>query len=56
MPAERSSRYDNCIFAALSRQETAQLHASSTPFELNYGDVLFESGDRLRHVYFPTAV
>jgi len=55
MRADRSSQYGNNILTALSPREAAQLHASCRTLELNYGDVLFDAGDRLRHVYFPTS-
>jgi len=55
MRADRSSQYGNNILTALSPREAAQLHASCRTLELSYGDVLFDAGDRLRHVYFPTS-
>jgi len=55
MPADPGPHFDNSIFAALPRREAARLRAGCTTFELKYGKVLFEPGERLRYVYFPTS-
>ncbi len=44
----------NKILGALSRPDARRLVASCTVLELGYGDVLFEPGERLQYVYFPT--
>jgi CRP-like cAMP-binding protein len=45
----------NKILGALSSAEFQRLAPHLQPFELPLGHVLYESGDVLSHVYFPTA-
>ena len=56
MPSTSSipSPTENRLLAALPREEYARIlpHLGSTSFEL--GEILYESGGRLEHVYFPT--
>ena len=54
MRADPRLHFANSIFAALPHREAARLLAGCTTFELNYGKVLFEPGERLRYVYFQT--
>jgi CRP-like cAMP-binding protein len=44
----------NHLLAALPAKVFARLRADLEPVELNYGEVLYEPGNRIRHVYFPT--
>src|ERR1022692_1343808 len=44
----------NHLLAALSPAEHERLSPHLEPISLRLGNVLYESGDRLRYVYFPT--
>jgi PAS domain S-box-containing protein len=44
----------NSLLAALPRKDYQRLHAGLEPVQLNYGEVLYEPGDPIRHVYFPS--
>jgi hypothetical protein len=44
----------NQLLAALSPAEHERLTPELALISLSLGEVLYESGDRLRHVYFPT--
>lgn len=44
----------NHLLAALPAKEFERLRASLETVKLTYGEVLYEPGDRIRHVYFPT--
>jgi len=46
---------DNLLLAALPEQELARWLPDLEPVELPLGTVLYESGGRLGHVYFPTS-
>jgi len=43
----------NSLLAALQRKDYLRLHAGLEPVTLTYGEVLYEPGDPIRHVYFP---
>ncbi len=44
----------NLLLARLPEAESRRLNALCEPVELSFGDILCESGERIRHVYFPT--
>ncbi len=44
----------NHLLAALPRKEFARIESDLEPVSFALGDVLYESGDKLTHVYFPT--
>ncbi|GAB4507966.1 MAG: Crp/Fnr family transcriptional regulator [Sulfuricaulis sp.] len=46
-------RISNSVLQALSRKGNRRLLANSEQVGLVYGDILNESGDQIRHVYFP---
>ena len=43
----------NRLLAALPKKDYQRLLAESEPVTLSFGDILFEPGDHIRHVYFP---
>jgi hypothetical protein len=43
----------NRLLAVLPKKEYQRLLPDLEPVTLTFGDILFETGDRLRHVYFP---
>lgn len=43
----------NRLLAALPRVEYRRLLASLEPIALTFGEILYEPGDAIRHVYFP---
>jgi CRP-like cAMP-binding protein len=45
---------DNLILGALSAASKARIYPHLQPVKMPLGKVLYESGDALRHVYFPT--
>jgi CRP-like cAMP-binding protein len=45
----------NMLLAALPRREQDQLFSFLEPVALEFGKVLYEPGERIRHVYFPTS-
>lgn len=51
--AAQSDPVANTLLAALPRQDYQRLHAGLEPVTLTYGEVLYEPGDPLLHVYFP---
>src|SRR5512140_3495334 len=53
MPAPQSPN-QNHLLAALPTAEFERLAPHLDPVELLLGDVLYESGGQLQHVYFPT--
>jgi CRP-like cAMP-binding protein len=44
---------ENNLLAALSRNDRGRLIAGLDPVMLKFGDVLYEPGEKIRHVYFP---
>lgn len=53
--APAASQRRNLLLAALPVNESRRLIAHCEPVELAFGEVLYEIGDRVRDVYFPTA-
>jgi len=51
---ENSSPQQNYLLAALSKEAQERLFVHLELVEMPLGKVLYESGDTLRHVYFPT--
>jgi PAS domain S-box-containing protein len=43
----------NSLLGALPRKDYQRLHAGLEPVTLTYGEILYEPGDPIRHVYFP---
>jgi PAS domain S-box-containing protein len=43
----------NSVLAALPHKDHQSVLAGLEPVTLNYGEVLYEPGERIRHVYFP---
>jgi len=51
--AQKNEPVTNRLLAALSKKEYQRLLPDLEFFPLPFGDIIFEPGDRLRHVYFP---
>lgn len=49
----RKSAIENNLLAAVPRKEYRRLLAGLEPVTLTFGEVLYEPGDAIRHVYFP---
>jgi PAS domain S-box-containing protein len=49
----KGSSIANSVLAALPRKDYRSLLVGLEPVTLNYGEVLYEPGERIRHVYFP---
>ncbi|MEX0958577.1 MAG: Crp/Fnr family transcriptional regulator [Burkholderiales bacterium] len=52
-PAEREGSNENVLLAAIPRKQYRGLFARLEPVALTFGEVLFQPGDAIRHVYFP---
>jgi CRP-like cAMP-binding protein len=50
-----SPSIENSLLAAVPRKSYQRLLARLEPVTLNFGEVLYEPGDTIRHVYFPNA-
>ena len=50
---QRNKPVANRLLAALPKKDYQNLLAASEPVTLTFGDILFEPGDNIRHVYFP---
>ena len=46
-------RMGNTVLASLSQKEFARLRVALKPVSLKFGEVLYEPGKAIRHVYFP---
>ena len=46
-------RMRNTVLASLSQKEFARLRVALKPVSLKFGEVLYEPGKAIRHVYFP---
>ena len=55
MPGAHNPR-QNYLLAALPRLESDRLYPHLELVPLPLGEVLYESGDHLQHVYFPIAL
>jgi CRP-like cAMP-binding protein len=43
----------NRVLASIPAKAYARMHASLEPVTLEFGEILYEPGDAIRHVYFP---
>jgi CRP-like cAMP-binding protein len=48
-----NSQSANRVLASIPPKEYRRLHAHLEPVELKFGDILYEPGKAIRHVYFP---
>ncbi len=55
MPLEKRVDTQNRMIATLPRKDRQRFLGLCEPVELVFGEILFQPGDRIRHVYFPTA-
>jgi CRP-like cAMP-binding protein len=53
MPVANRVPIANSLLAALPRKDYERLSAGFEPVTLTFGDVLYEPGQPIRHVYFP---
>lgn len=51
--AARRSSIENSLLAAVPRKEYQRLLAGLEPVTLTFGEVLYEPGETIRHVFFP---
>ena len=52
-PGARRESIENSLLAAMPRKEYRRLAAGLEPVSLTFGEVLYEPGETIRHVYFP---
>lgn len=52
-PAARRAPIENSLLAAVPRETYRRLRARLEPVALTFGEVLYEPGDAIGHVYFP---
>lgn len=50
---KENSQTANRILASIPPKDYKRLHAQLEPVELTFGEVLFEPGQAIKHVYFP---
>ena len=53
MPIAKKTTVANCLLAALPRKDYRQLIDDMEQVVLTYGEVLYETGEQIKHVYFP---
>lgn len=53
-PAAKEAPIANSVLAAMPRKEYQRLVAGLEPVSLTFGDVLYEPGDSIRYIYFPS--
>lgn len=53
MPIVKKTAIENCLLAALPRKDFRQFFGDMQQVVLTYGEVLYEPGERIKHVYFP---
>lgn len=53
MSRPKSAPITNRLLTALSPTDRQRIVRHCAPFKLAFADVLYESGERMRHVYFP---
>jgi len=53
MPGRKKVAISNRLLAALPQKSQKDLRPYFTTVALEFGDVLYEAGDQIRHVYFP---
>jgi PAS domain S-box-containing protein len=53
-PVANRAPIANSVLAAMPRKEYQRLVAGLEPVSLTFGDVLYEPGDSIRYVYFPS--
>ena len=50
---KRRESIENSLLAAIPREEYERLSARLEPVTLTFGEILYEPGETIRHVYFP---
>ena len=54
IPSNRSNERENHLLAVLPKEERGRIYPHLRRVNMPLGQALYESGDRLEHVYFPT--
>ena len=54
IPSNRSNEQENHLLAVLPKEERERIYPHLRRVTMPLGKALYESGDRLEHVYFPT--